>query len=127
MAFNMSGAAITDEELMQTTTGAFSGAATGAAIGAAGGPIGMGAGALIGAGISFLGERSQSAAREKVLKDAVKVRRRATLTEMGARQQAENIAMGGLVRQPQQSQSSNTGMSGQGFIGQNLPTNAGTF
>jgi hypothetical protein len=117
----------TQEEWVQTATGGLSGAAAGAAIGAQvgsiGGPAGIIGGALLGAGMSYFGASGQTKARKSALKETAKVRRISAMQEMGARQQAENIAMGGLVRP----QNSGNMLSGQGFIGQNLPTNAGTF
>jgi hypothetical protein len=111
--------------------GAMAGAGTGASIGfSVGGPKGALGGAAIGffAGGLMGASQSQSmrSTQRKAQKEAQAARRRSIMQEMGARQQAENIAMGGMIR--------NTGrqpqigvMPNQSFIGQNLSTTAGTF
>jgi|688.fasta_scaffold741669_1 hypothetical protein len=116
----------TDEELLQTGTGALSGAATGAAIGAAGGPIGAGAGALIGAGLSYFSARLGTQARKKAEKEAEKARTTAIVREQGIKSQAESLVAGNLMRS-QRGSSRQMGTSTTGFIGQNLPTQSGTF
>lgn len=111
--------------------GGLAGAGTGAAIGfSVGGPVGAG----IGAGVGFLGggllgasqSQSQRSLQRKAQKEADAARRRSAMQEMGARQQAENIAMGGMIRNTGK-QSQVGVMPNQSFIGQNLPTTAGTF
>jgi phage tail tape-measure protein len=116
----------TDEEYLQTGTGALSGAATGAAIGAAGGPIGALGGALIGGGLAYLQSRQGTKARKKAEKEANALRTASMAREQGIKTQAESMVASSLMR----AQTGNTrqpGASTQGFIGQNLPTTAGTF
>ena len=117
----------TEEEGIQTALGGVSGAASGAMIGsqigAIGGLPGMLGGAAIGAGLAYLQSSKATKTRKAAIKDTAAARRQSAMQEQGARQQAENIAMGGLVR----NRGANNVLSSQGFIGQNLPTNAGTF
>lgn len=115
-------------------TGGMSGAATGATIGSLVAPgIGTGVGAATGAAIGFIGggllgmsqSQSQRDAQRRAQREAENARRRSVSQEMGIRQQAENIALSGLQRAtPGRRQ---TGVTPQGFIGQNVPTTAGTF
>jgi phage tail tape-measure protein len=116
----------TDEEYLQTGTGALSGAAAGATIGAAGGPIGALGGAAIGGGLAYLQSRQGTKARKKAENEANAARLAALTREQGLKAQAESMVTGSLMR----AQTGNTkrpGASTQGFIGQNLPTTAGTF
>ena len=119
-------------------TGGMAGAGTGAAIGATvgsfAGPPGTVAGAAGGAAIGFIAggllgnmqSQSQREARRQAQKEATRVRRQSIISEMGARQQAENIAMGGMIRSTGK-QSQVGVIPNQSFIGQNLLTTAGTF
>jgi hypothetical protein len=118
----------TDEELLQTGTGALSGAATGASIGTVlGGPgVGTAAGAVIGAGLSYFGARLGTQARKKAQKEAERARTNAIVREQGIRSQAESMVVGNLTRS-QRGSSRQMGTSAAGFIGQNLPTQSGTF
>lgn len=116
----------TEEELLQTGTGALSGAATGAAIGAAGGPIGAAGGAVIGAGLAYLQSRQGTKARKKAEKEANVARSTAMAREQGLKTQAEGMAIGNLMR-AQAGTTRRPGVSIQGFIGQNMPTLSGTF
>lgn len=110
-------------------TGGMSGAATGAYIGSVVPGIGTGVGAAIGfIGGGLLGmsqSQSQRESQRRAQREAENARRRSVSQEMGIRQQAENIALSGLQRAtPGRRQ---TGVTPQGFIGQNVPTTAGTF
>lgn len=111
--------------------GGMAGAGTGASIGfSVGGPKG----AVIGAGVGFIAgglmgasqSQSMRSTQRKAQKEALTARRRSVMQEMGARQQAENIAMGGMIRNTGR-QSQIGVMPNQSFIGQNLSTTAGTF
>lgn len=115
--------------------GAGTGAAIGATVGSAAGGIGALPGAGIGAAVGFLAgglignmqSQSMRSAQRKAQKEAAGARKRSAMQEMGARQQAENIAMGGMIRNTGRQQSSFGVMPNQSFIGQNLSTTSGTF
>jgi hypothetical protein len=120
----------TEQEASQGFVGALGGAATGAAVGTAlGGPgLGTVAGAAIGGGLALWQAQQGTRSRKKAQEQAEQARIRAVTKEMGARQQAENLATAGLRNTGRRSSGSSGGVSApQGFIGQNLPTTAGTF
>jgi hypothetical protein len=70
--------------------------------------------------------QSQREARKRAQKEAEDARRRAVMREAGIKSQAEQMATAGLMR-PSTAQQNISVQSSPGFIGQNLPTNAGTF
>lgn len=120
---------ITISSEQQAYLGAALGMAAGAALAAPTGGMSIGMGAAMGASIGGsigTAKGQESAQRDDMRlaqKEAEKARVESATKQMGAKQQAESLALAGLTR------TSKTGTSQQapGFIGQNLPTSAGTF
>jgi hypothetical protein len=109
--------------------GAALGMAAGAALALPTGGMSVGAGAAAGAslGSSFGGMEAQKDEAAKALEtaksDAEKARAESLTKQMGAKQQAESLSLAGLTR----TNKTNSTATQAGFVGQNLPTSAGTF
>lgn len=112
--------------------GGAAGAGTGALIGTM---IAPGIGTAIGAGVGFLAggltanmqSQSSRLSQKRAAKEAEAARRLMVSRQAGLQQQSEDIATAGL-RRPSSGQTQQPGaITPSGYIGQNLPTNAGTF
>lgn len=120
-------------------SGGLAGAGTGAGIGAAiGAPLGgitALPAALIGAGIGFLAggimgnaqANSSRRAQKNAEKEAERLRRESIIKQMGAKQQADSVALAGLTSNKTGGGSNSGSQSPGGFIGANTTTTSGTF
>jgi hypothetical protein len=107
--------------------GALGGAATGAMLG---GPIGAGVGFFAGGVMTSMQEDSAIKARKKAEMDAENARRKSLISKMGAKQQADSMALAGLRRNSGSNSGGGNNSAAQqtpGFIGAGLSTTAGTF